>query len=238
MTASTWPLRKPWSGQLWTADERFYRAASLQFSNVRWLRRSRRSQLTEAPKTHMQDTPMTSSGDNNGLPAAAPVVRLVDELHKLPGIGAKNAQRLTYHLVRMPAQGGPGTRRGDPGGQGACEPLRLLPEHHGPEPVPPLRQPQSRPHHHLRGGGAPGRAGRRAVKRLPRPVPRAPRRRLADERHRAGRAQDGGADRPAQGERQPRASRFARSSSPPTPTWRERRLRCTCSGCWTHWASA
>ena len=26
------------SGELWTADERFYRAASLQFSNVRWLR--------------------------------------------------------------------------------------------------------------------------------------------------------------------------------------------------------
>ena len=25
------------SGELWTADERFYRAASLQFSNVRWL---------------------------------------------------------------------------------------------------------------------------------------------------------------------------------------------------------
>ena len=47
---------------------------------------------------------MTTSGDNNGLPAAAPVVRLVDELHKLPGIGAKNAQRLTYHLVRMPAR--------------------------------------------------------------------------------------------------------------------------------------
>ena len=47
---------------------------------------------------------MTSSGNNNGLPAAAPVVRLVDELHKLPGIGAKNAQRLTYHLVRMPAR--------------------------------------------------------------------------------------------------------------------------------------
>ena len=46
---------------------------------------------------------MTSMG-YDGLPAAAPVVRLVDELHKLPGIGAKNAQRLTYHLVRMPAR--------------------------------------------------------------------------------------------------------------------------------------
>ena len=47
---------------------------------------------------------MTTDFNSNGLPAAAPVVRLVDELHKLPGIGAKNAQRLTYHLVRMPAR--------------------------------------------------------------------------------------------------------------------------------------
>ena len=30
-------LAEAQDGQLWTADERFYRAASLQFSNVRWL---------------------------------------------------------------------------------------------------------------------------------------------------------------------------------------------------------
>ena len=30
-------LAEALDGQLWTADERFYRAASLQFSNVRWL---------------------------------------------------------------------------------------------------------------------------------------------------------------------------------------------------------
>ena len=34
--------------------------------------------------------------------AAEPVGRLVQEFHKLPGIGPKSAQRLTYHLVRMP----------------------------------------------------------------------------------------------------------------------------------------
>ena len=34
--------------------------------------------------------------------AAEPVGQLVEELHKLPGIGPKTAQRLTYHLVRMP----------------------------------------------------------------------------------------------------------------------------------------
>ena len=35
---------------------------------------------------------------------AEPVSRLVDEFSKLPGIGPKTAQRLTYHLLRMPAE--------------------------------------------------------------------------------------------------------------------------------------
>jgi recombination protein RecR len=39
--------------------------------------------------------PMTS--------AAAPVARLIEEFHKLPGIGPKSAQRLTYYLLRAPA---------------------------------------------------------------------------------------------------------------------------------------
>lgn len=34
--------------------------------------------------------------------AAAPVAKLIDEFHKLPGIGPKSAQRLTYHLLRIP----------------------------------------------------------------------------------------------------------------------------------------
>ena len=41
---------------------------------------------------------MTQSGRNE----AGPVSRLVDELHKLPGIGPKTAQRLAYYLIRMP----------------------------------------------------------------------------------------------------------------------------------------
>ena len=32
--------------------------------------------------------------------AAAPVARLIEELHRLPGVGPKGAQRLAYHLVR------------------------------------------------------------------------------------------------------------------------------------------
>ncbi len=41
---------------------------------------------------------------NDFLPAAAPVARLIQELNKLPGIGSKSAQRLTYYLVRMPEE--------------------------------------------------------------------------------------------------------------------------------------
>jgi recombination protein RecR len=32
--------------------------------------------------------------------AAAPVARLIEELHRLPGIGPKSAQRLAYHILR------------------------------------------------------------------------------------------------------------------------------------------
>ena len=34
---------------------------------------------------------------------AAPLARLIEEFHKLPGIGPKSAQRLAYFLLRMPA---------------------------------------------------------------------------------------------------------------------------------------
>src|SRR5947209_1062065 len=33
-----------------------------------------------------------------------PIVRVVDELARLPGIGPKTAQRLTYFLLRAPAE--------------------------------------------------------------------------------------------------------------------------------------
>ena len=35
---------------------------------------------------------------------APPVARLIEQLHKLPGIGPKTAQRLAYYLIRMPAE--------------------------------------------------------------------------------------------------------------------------------------
>ena len=34
--------------------------------------------------------------------AAPPVARLIQELNKLPGIGPKSAQRLAYHVIRLP----------------------------------------------------------------------------------------------------------------------------------------
>ncbi len=38
------------------------------------------------------------------IPTAQPVARLIEELHKLPGIGPKSAQRLAYFLLRTPEE--------------------------------------------------------------------------------------------------------------------------------------
>jgi recombination protein RecR len=35
---------------------------------------------------------------------AEPIARLIEEFNKLPGIGPKSAQRLTYHLLQSPAE--------------------------------------------------------------------------------------------------------------------------------------
>jgi recombination protein RecR len=40
--------------------------------------------------------------NTNSMPAAEPIARLIEELNKLPGIGPKSAQRLTYYLLRAP----------------------------------------------------------------------------------------------------------------------------------------
>jgi recombination protein RecR len=40
----------------------------------------------------------------HSVPTAQPVARLIEEFHKLPGIGPKTAQRLTYFLIRMPQE--------------------------------------------------------------------------------------------------------------------------------------
>jgi len=38
------------------------------------------------------------------LPTAKPISRLIEELHKLPGVGPKTAQRLAYHLLQAPPE--------------------------------------------------------------------------------------------------------------------------------------
>ena len=41
----------------------------------------------------------------DNLPSASPsLARLVQELNRLPGIGPKSAQRLAYHIIRLPAE--------------------------------------------------------------------------------------------------------------------------------------
>ncbi len=42
--------------------------------------------------------------NQNLPPTAEPISRLVQELNRLPGIGPKSAQRLTYHLLRAPEE--------------------------------------------------------------------------------------------------------------------------------------
>ena len=42
--------------------------------------------------------------DIDFIPTAEPVSRLIEEFHKLPGVGPKTAQRLTYFLIRMPEE--------------------------------------------------------------------------------------------------------------------------------------
>ena len=40
----------------------------------------------------------------DSVPTAQPVSKLIEELHKLPGIGPKSAQRLAYYLLKIPEE--------------------------------------------------------------------------------------------------------------------------------------
>ena len=92
------------------------------------------------------------------------------------------AARLPHPARR--GRGGRGARRGDPRGEGEGRPLRgLLQPRRGPA-LPDLRGRQPRPGDDLRGRGARRRDPDRAHPRVPRPLPRARRRALADRRRR------------------------------------------------------
>ncbi len=41
---------------------------------------------------------------NISIPTAEPVARLIEQFARLPGVGPKSAQRMTYHLLRVPAE--------------------------------------------------------------------------------------------------------------------------------------
>ena len=42
--------------------------------------------------------------NTNFMPVAEPIAKLIEEFNKLPGIGPKSAQRLTYYLLQVPAE--------------------------------------------------------------------------------------------------------------------------------------
>ena len=44
--------------------------------------------------------------DQNLIPSTEAIYKLIQELNKLPGIGPKSAQRLTYYLLRAPEEQG------------------------------------------------------------------------------------------------------------------------------------
>ena len=132
---------------------------------------------------------------------------------------------------RVPPAAGRGRRRTPPGrradrGQGQGQVLQHLLQRLRGRPVPDLSRPPSRPDRPVRRGGVQGRRRGRAHPRVPRPLPRAGRRDLADRRHRA-RSSCGSAscwpDWPT--------ARSPRSSWRPIPTSRARRPRRTSRGC-------
>ncbi len=117
-------------------------------------------------------------------------------------------------------------RRRDPRSEGEGRPLRrVLQPRRGPA-VPDLRRPEPRPGDDLRGRGAGRRDPDRAHPRIPRPLPRARRRPLADRRRRRRRPED----RRAAAAGRARRHR-ARSSSPPTPPPPARRPPSTSPTC-------
>ena len=114
----------------------------------------------------------------------APLARLVAELSRLPGIGQRTAQRLAFHLLRAPDE--EAFALGDAIREvkekvGLCEECFNLAE--GPR-CRICADPEPRPGDDLRGRGARRRDPDRAHPRIPRPLPRARRRPLADRRRR------------------------------------------------------
>ena len=116
---------------------------------------------------------------------APPVQRLVTELGKLPGIGNRTAQRLAFHLLRASPEDAHALADAIRDVKERISPLRgLLQPGRGPA-LHDLPRRAPRPRADLRRRGAGRRDPGRAHARVPRPLPRARRRALADRRRRA-----------------------------------------------------
>ena len=78
-------------------------------------------------------------------PVIEPVARLIEAFARLPGIGPKTAQRLTFHLLRAPGRRGAhaGRRAHRRPRQGRL--LRALLQHQRPAALPDLPRPRPRP---------------------------------------------------------------------------------------------
>ena len=123
-------------------------------------------------------------------PVIEPVARLIEAFARLPGIGPKTAQRLTFHLLRAPdaearALAGRPRRRPRSGRL-----LRSVLQHHRPAALSDLSRPRARRAAPVRRRGAARRPGHRADRRVQGPLPRPPRRHLADRRDRPGSTPD------------------------------------------------
>ena len=119
-----------------------------------------------------------------------PVAKLIEAFNRLPGIGPKTAQRLTYHLLRAP----------DAEARALASALVAVREevvfcercfNISDAPLCPIcRDPGRDQRAAVRRRGAARRPRAGADRRVPRRLPRAPRRDLADRRHRPGPAPD------------------------------------------------
>ena len=106
---------------------------------------------------------------------AGPVQDLIDELGRLPGVGPKSAQRIAFHLLKLPRRtpsGWPASssrpRTGWPGASAAS----TCPRASCAASAPTTGATRTRD---LRGRGAPRPRRRREDRRVPRPLPRAAR---------------------------------------------------------------
>ena len=113
-----------------------------------------------------------------------------------PGIGPKSAQRIAFHLLKIPADDVARLAARDHRRQGQGPLLRPLLQRHRRRAVLVLHRRPARRTHRVRRRGVPRHRRRRAHRRVPRPLPRAARRDEPARGHRSRAAEDPRAARP------------------------------------------